>query len=144
MNREITMSFSKFFKMERGEVSLNQIVKDNELECLATKIMRNPRLKKFCITTLALVNIYSKPAFAIDYNSRQSLIIGSSVINLEFIREVLIIVCILSFFIEIAKCTFRKDTQKMPKIVIKYILVVASTYSIEYSLHLISDIVTNL
>jgi len=59
--KEITMSINQFFEMEHGKISLDQIIKDNNLESFTTKIINDKKLRRFAITLFFTTNLLTIP-----------------------------------------------------------------------------------
>jgi len=59
--KEITMSINQFFEMEHGKISLEQIIKDNNLESFTTKIINDKKLRRFAITLFFTTNLLTIP-----------------------------------------------------------------------------------
>lgn len=138
MKKEITMSFNQFFEMERGKLSLDEIVKENNLETIAERILKNDRLRRCTITVIALTNI-AIPAFsegnpeaiAVDNIHRATNII------LSVVQEGIYSLCILGCIFEIGKAVVGRRTESIPSIIMKYILAFGAIYFLPWIFNLI-------
>lgn len=128
--KEVTMSFKQFFEMERGNLSLDEIAKENNLETIAERILKNDRLKKFTITTIALMNM-STVVYASD-NTRAL----TSIITIPVLIEIMGAICVINCVIEILKSVINKKSINTD-IILKYIMAFVGSCSIPFAFKLI-------
>ena len=99
--KEITMSMDQFFNMERGNITLEEIIKENNTESLVYKIINNKKLRKSTITIIAITHIITNPAMA-KSNTSQTLMKNfflSNHLNSEKqLILILIIICSILVF----------------------------------------------
>jgi hypothetical protein len=126
MSTELTMSFNEFFEMERGNITLNKIIRDKNIrkfDDIAGKILRNENLRKACVFSLAL-SMMCVQVFAEDKSTAEAMgkvgAASSKIISiLQFsIGKVCIIACIL----EIGKSLIAKRREEIPQIGMKYLI----------------------
>lgn len=131
MSQCVTMSFNQFFEMERGNLSLQEIIKGNEnkanyeyLDHVAGQIIKNEKLRR-CVVTLIATSMMSVKAFAEDTSTaaamgKVSVASGKIITLLQFsIGKVCIIACIL----EIGKSIISKQREQIVQIGMKYFMV---------------------
>jgi hypothetical protein len=112
--REITMSVNQFFEMENGNISLEDIIRNNNLEHLATKIMNNKKLRRFTVTFIAMANMYTT-SFAKTTNDKQggdvlrNFILSNSLISHEYKILGFILLCIIILFSLISSASKTRD-----------------------------------
>jgi hypothetical protein len=143
MSTALTMSFNEFFEMERGNVTLNEIIRDKNVkkyEDIAGKILKNENLRKVCVFSLAL-SMMCVQAFAEDKSAAEAMgrvgAASSKIITiLQFsIGKICIIACIL----EIGKSLIAKRREEIPQIGMKYLIAYLVVKLIPWLFNLIDE-----
>ncbi|NFO89030.1 hypothetical protein FDC58_16850 [Clostridium botulinum] len=144
MSKEITMTFNQFFEMERGILSLDEIVQANNLETIAGEILKNNRLRRCAVTFIALVNS-ALPVFAEEPDATIAVANIHRATNtlLDVLQEGIYSLCILGCVMEIGKAIVGRRKESIPNIIFKYILAFGAIYFLPWIFDLIKLIFSN-
>lgn len=126
MKKEITMTIPQFLAVQRGEMSY----KDLQVETLATKIIKNPRVTKCFVLSIALMNTLTV-AYA-DGNAISSKIDTTGNMILTLMQSIARWVCIIMCLVEITKALGNGTTKDIGKILLKYTLAYATTFILPF------------
>lgn len=118
MHKEITMTINQYLEMERGNLTLKEIMRENDIENLASRILASPQLKKFTITLIATLGFCAK-AFAVENIEPIGPMKPDIIINV--LKHSLSYICIIAACIEITTCALDERDQEIPKVGLKYI-----------------------
>lgn len=123
MSREITMTINQYLEMERGTLTLNEIMRENDMESIAGKILANPQLKKFTITLIASLSFCAEAFAEEDAVSTACRKVGAATGNIIKILQFAIgKVCIIACILEIGKSLIAKRREEIPQIGMKYFI----------------------
>lgn len=135
--KEITMSIPQFCQLQRGELTLADIRKENNEESLLDKILSNNQLKKIAVITIASALHFQEVVFANDGG-----VAKIDAVGLKFLAVIQTIgywVCIIMCLVEIIKNLSSGDYKKIGAIVAKYLLVMAALYGLKWAFDFIRD-----
>ena len=138
MSKEIRMSIPQFNSYNRGELTLNEIKTINQVENIATKIMKNERVRRITILTIASINLMYK----VSASSKDSIekIDTAGAMFLGIFQSIAYWLCLLGAIMEILKCVMNGSSKDVGRIMLKYILIFASIFLIPFAFDLIRDI----
>lgn len=135
LNKNYSLSFSEFLKMKNGEITLNEIKKnhnnDYNIENFASKVLKNNRLTKIVVFTLATANIIltrisNNISVETVSNGKGIDVLGNKLLHLfqYYGHWILLIMCVL----ECIKSGINGDSKKILSIVVKFLLIYASLF----------------
>lgn len=134
MKKEIIMTIPHFLAVQRGEMTY----KDLEVETLATRIIKDPRLTKCFVVAVALANTLTI-AYA-EANAVSAKIDATGNMILTIMQSIARWVCIIMCLVEITKALGNGTSKDIFKIILKYSLAYASTYMLPFMFDGIRDI----
>jgi hypothetical protein len=117
--KEITMSLNQFMEMKRENISLEQIIKDNNLESFTTKIINDKKLRRFAITLFFTTNLLTIPVgetiqeeqvIATGFNS----LIESTPVPIK--QSIFILIIIICWYMIGYKCAKISEYKKLNKL----------------------------
>lgn len=117
--KEITMSMNQFFEMEHGNISLEQIIKDNNLESFTTKIINDRKLRRFIITLFFTTSLLAQPVgetikeeqvMATGFNS----LIEPIPINIR--QDIFILIIVICWYMIGYKCAKISEYRKLNRL----------------------------
>lgn len=136
--REITMSIQQFNAIQRGEMTYKDLKKSNKLELIAGEILKNDRLKRLTIFTIAGLNVMCK--VSADTTNAVTKINSAGNTFLGIFQSIGYWLCLIGAIMEILKCVMNGSSKDVGKIILKYVLVFASIYLIPFAFDLIKEI----
>lgn len=136
--KEITMSIPQFCRLQRGELTLLDIKKENKLESLLDKIMSNNQLKRIAVITTAAVLHFQELALANNDGLAKIDAVGFKF--LAVIQTIGYWVCIIMCLVEIIKNVSSGDYKKIGAIIAKYILIMAALFGLKWAFDFIRDV----
>lgn len=138
MSKEITMTIPQFLQYQRGEKTIKDIEVENGLENIVTKIMKDDRLKKITVFTIASLNcmstVYADTAQAV------SKINNAGNAFLTIFQSIGYWLCLIGCIMEILKSVMNGSSKDVGRIMLKYILIFAALYVMPFAFKLISEI----
>lgn len=137
MSKEITMSFKQFFEKERGNITLDSIIKENDLESMAGKILKNKKLTKIVVTITALINM--SISVHADETTQQAVAQIQNAEN-QIVPVVLAIIgaiCSIACMAEIGKSVITKKGNDIGQIIMKYILAFVGSCAVPWAFRII-------
>jgi hypothetical protein len=136
MCKEITMTINQFMEMERGNITLKQITKDNDIELIAGKILENKKLTRFVIVTTALVCMSIK-AHANETAQAITQIQSAENQIVPVILAIIGSICSIACIGEIGKSLITKKGADIGQIIMKYILAFAGASAVPWIFRII-------
>lgn len=136
--KEVTMTIPQFLAYERGEKTIKDIEVENGLENIATKIMKDDRLKKITVFTIASLNcmntVYADTVQAVaKINSA-----GNTFLSI--FQSIGYWLCLIGCIMEILKSVMNGSSKDVGKMMLKYILIFAALYLMPFAFNLIREI----
>lgn len=124
LSKTTDMSLTDFLKLERKQITLDEIIKNNTFENFTTKILESHKTKRFVISFLASL-LYAKKVLAVT-NGNSIDVLGFKFLGLirHWAYWILLIMCI----VEVVRAGISNDSKKILSIVMKFILMFASLY----------------
>lgn len=136
--KEIIMSIPQFLQYQRGEKTIKDIELENGLESIATKIMKDTRLRKMAVFTIASLNYMSTvQAAATDAIAR---IDSAGYMFFGIIQSIGYWLCLIGCIMEILKSVMNGSSKEVGKLMMKYILIFAALYLMPFAFNLIREI----
>lgn len=139
MRKEITMTIHEFMEVQRGNLTVDEVVQANDMERIAGKILKNNKLRRATITTIALINMTvvahadeSAQAIAQIQKAEHSIV----PILLEIIGAICTVCCIA----EIGKSVMTRKGVDIGQIILKYIMAFAGASCVPWAFELIRKI----
>lgn len=126
MKKEIIMTIPQFLAVQRGELTY----KDLQAESLAAKIIKNPRVTKCFVLSMALMNTLSVAYANSGDISTKINITGNMILTL--MQSIARWVCIIMCLVEITKALGNGTTKDIGKILLKYTLAYATTFILPF------------
>jgi hypothetical protein len=122
--RKTTMSVDQFLSLQRGNITLREIRKENKAETFMTKVIENDRFNKFAITALGLT-LYAKDALGATKGLDP---LGWKLLGLirHWAKWILLIMCL----VEIIRAGLGGDSKKIFPIIMKFLTIYAAMYLI--------------
>lgn len=136
--QEITMSIPQFCQLHRGELTLAEIKKENNVESLLQKIMSNEQLNKIAIITTAAALHFQKLVLANTDGLAKIDAIGFKFLTV--IQHIGYWVCIIMCLVEIIKNVSSGDYKKIGAIIAKYLLILAALYGLQWAFDFIRSV----
>lgn len=136
--KEITMSIPQFLQYERGEKTLKDIEIENGLESIATKIMKDNRIRKIAVFTIASLN-YTNIVLA-DTTDAIARIDSAGLMFFGIIQSIGYWLCLIGCIMEILKSVMNGSSKEVGKLMMKYILIFAALYLMPFAFNLIREI----
>lgn len=137
MSKEITMTINQFMEIQRGNMSLENLLNNNNLEELAGEILKNKRLTKFVVITTALINM-SINVYANDETAKAVAQIQSAENQIvPVILAVIGAICTIACIAEIGKSLISKKGNDIGQIIMKYILAFAGSCAVPWIFRII-------
>lgn len=138
MSKEITMSIPQFLAYKRGDKSLKDIKLENGLESMAAKIIKDDRLRKMTVFTLASLNYIS--VVSADTSDAVAKINNAGNTFLSIFQTIGYWLCLIGCIMEVLKSVMNGSSKDVGKIMLKYLLIFASIYLMPWAFNLIKDI----
>lgn len=138
MSKEITMTIPQFLAYERGEKTIRNIEIENGLECIATKIINNDRLRKMSVFVIAGLN-YTSTVLA-DTADAVGRIDSAGNMFLGIIQSIGYWLCLIGCIMEILKSVMNGSSKDVGKVMLKYLLIFAALYLMPFAFNLIKEI----
>ena len=126
MKKEIIMTIPQFLAVQRGEMNY----KDLKAESLAVKIIKNPKVHKCFVLSIALLNTLTVAYADGSAISTKIDITGSMILTL--MQSIARWVCIIMCLVEITKALGNGTTKDIGKILLKYTLAYATTFILPF------------
>lgn len=139
MKKEITMSINQFMEIERGNLSLDDIVQATDLETIAGKILKNTKLKHLTITTIALINM-NITAHADETSQAISQIQQAENKIVPVILAIIGTICTIACIAQIGKSVMTRKGDDIGQIVMRYVLAFAGACSVPWMFRIIRSI----
>lgn len=136
--KEITMTIPQFLAYERGEKSLKDIKIENGLENITTKIMKDNRIKKIAVFTIASLNYMS--TVQADTADAIGRIDSAGLMFFGIIQSIGYWLCLIGCIMEILKSLMNGSSKEVGKIMMKYILIFAALYLMPFAFNLIREV----
>ena len=136
--KEITMSITQFLQYQRGEKSIKDIELENGLESIAAKIMKDNRIRKIAIFTIASLN-YTSTVLADTTDAIAKINTGGFMI-LGIVQTIGYWLCIIGCIMEILKSVMNGSSKEVGKLMMKYILIFAALYLMPWLFDLIKEV----
>lgn len=138
MSKEITMTIPQFLAYERGEKTIRDIEIENGLECIATKIINNDRLRKMSVFVIAGLN-YTSTVLA-DTADAVGRIDSAGNMFLGIIQSIGYWLCLIGCIMEILKSVMNGSSKDVGKVMLKYLLIFAALYLMPFAFNLVKEI----
>lgn len=134
MSKTIIMTIPQFNAIQRGELTY----KDLEVETLASKILKDARLTKCFVLSVAFINIANK--YYADVTAVTSKIDTAGNLFLDITQSVARWTCLVMCLVEITKNIMNGNTKEIVKIMFKYLLAFATTFLMPFAFDMIESI----
>lgn len=135
--KSTTMSISQFCQLQRGELTIKQIRKDNELESIANHIKSNKNLERMFVFATSSLMYFSKIVNAAENGAKGIDSLGIRLLGI--FRQFAYWICIIGCIIEICKSLMQGDHKSIGKIIAKYILAFAAIYFVPWIFDIIKE-----
>ena len=139
--KEITMSINQFMEMERGNLTLKEIVQANDLETIAGKILKNPKLKCMVVTSIALINM-NMVAYADESSQAIAQIQNAENKIVPVILAIIGSICTIACIAEIGKSVMTRKGSDIGQIIMKYLLAFAGSCAVPWMFRIIRGMFT--
>lgn len=137
--KEITMSIHEFMEIQRGNLNLNEIINNNNLESIAGEILKNKRLTKIVITITALINM-KIIAYANDETTQAiAQIQGAENKIVPVLLAIIGTICTIACIAEIGKSVITKKGSDIGQIIMKYILAFCGSCAVPWAFRIIRN-----
>lgn len=139
LRKKITMTIPEFCKLQRGEISIQDIKMARKMELMANRIMKDDNKRRF-VTFLIACGLMIKDgliAYAVDPSSKID-VAGRTILGI--VRRFGYWICIIMCVAEIIKSLGQGDTKGIGKIVLKYLLAFAAFYMVPWLFDLIKEL----
>lgn len=135
--KHIRMSVSEFCKLQRNELTLEDIYYRNKLDAFANKVMKS-QYKAFIVFMIAtsLLILPSITTYAVDTSKINNL--GSTVLTL--IRSCGYWFCIILATKDIVGALMEGSSKQIGSIIVKYITAFGAFYALPWIFDLIADL----
>lgn len=137
MSKTIIMTIPQFNAIQRGDLTY----KDLEIETMASKILKNARLTKCFVLSLAFINmankVYADSGTLGDITGKIN-ITGN--MFLDVVQTVARWTCLVMALVEITKNIMNGNTKDIAKIMFKYLIAFASTFLMPFAFDLVEQI----
>lgn len=135
--KEITMSIPQFLQYQRGGKTIKDIELENGLESIATKIMKDTRLRKMAVFTISSLNYMSVAYAGIEEANAKVNNVGYMLFS--SIQTIGYWLCLIGCIMEILKSVMNGSSKDVGKIMLKYLLIFASLYLMPFAFNLIKE-----
>ena len=139
--KEITMSINQFMEMERGNLTLKEIVQANDLETIAGKILKNPKLKCMVVTSIAFINM-NMVAYADESSQAIAQIQNAENKIVPVILAIIGSICTIACIAEIGKSVMTRKGSDIGQIIMKYLLAFAGSCAVPWMFRIIRGMFT--
>lgn len=137
MSKEITMTIPQFLAYERGEKSIKDIELENGLESIATKIIKDERVRKMAVFTIASLNYISIAYAGVEEANAKVNSVGLMIFS--SIQTIGYWLCLIGCIMEILKSVMNGSSKDVGKIMIKYLAIFASLYLMPFAFNFIKE-----
>lgn len=135
---KMAMTIHQFCQFERGELTLEQIRKSNELEAIAKHIRSNKRLEKMFTFVMGSLMFFQDNSVLAAGNGVKGIDpLGFKLLGI--FRSFAYWICIIMCIVEICKSLLQGDSKSIGKIVVKYVLAFAAIYLVPWLFDVIRD-----
>lgn len=139
MRKEITMTIHEFMEVQRGNLTLDEIVQAKDIEIIAGKILKNNKLRRTTITAIALINM-TMVAYADETAQAVAQIHKAENSITPILLEIIGAVCTVCCIAEIGKSVMTRKGVDIGQIIIKYIMAFAGACCVPWAFRLIRSI----
>jgi hypothetical protein len=136
MSKEITMSIHEFMEMERGNITLKQITQNNDLESIASKIVKNKQLTRFVVVSTAFICM-SINAYANETTEAISQIQNAENQIVPVILAIIGSICTICCIAQIGKSLITSKGADVGQIVMRYVLAFAGSCAVPWIFRII-------
>lgn len=140
MSKEISMSINQFLEFERGNMSLKEIYKENEIESFLEKIKKNKEFYKMIVINLAVLNMNYMVVHADESVQAIKQIHEAENKIIPVILAIVGAICTICCIGEIGKSVMNKKGADIGQIVMKYLMAFAGACAVPWAFRLIADI----
>lgn len=150
MKKEISMSINQFMEMERGNISLNDIKKENGFETTLEKLINNEDFQFACITMglATVIAIFNQTSASATTLGGEQLIIGLNQEGMKTLQDVIKNItygtCAFAGIHEVRKAIKIKSWKKIPIEIIRYGLAFSVVFFADDFFKLILETVPNI
>jgi hypothetical protein len=136
MNKEVTMSIHEFMEINRKNLTLEDLVKNENLNLIVGEILKNKKLTRIVVVTTALINISIK-AHANETAQAIAQIQSAENQIVPVILAVIGAICTIACIGEIGKSLISKKGSDIGQIIMKYILAFAGSCAVPWIFRII-------
>lgn len=135
MGKEIIMTIPQFNAIQRGEMTYKDI---NKMESIATQVLKNERIRKITVLTIASLNLMVK--VSADATDSINKINQAGYMFLGIFQSIGYWLCLIGAIMEILKSIMNGSSKDVGRVMLKYILIFASIFLIPFAFDLIKEI----